>query len=162
MGPDDGHGDGLSFERFLRDAEPRIRVALVAAFGPVEGRTATFDALSWAWENWAKVQAMTNPVGYFRVGQTAARRAQSRPFPSAHLAVETADEPVGLDRDLIKALSLLSEQQRLVVMLVHAFGWTIRETAEALDVAPSTVQTHAERGLARLRSNLEGSDVHQH
>ena len=43
-------------------------------------------------------------------------------------------------------------------MLVHAFGWTIRDTARTLMVAPSTVQTHLERGLARLRQLLEMTD----
>ncbi|MDQ1375179.1 MAG: hypothetical protein QOJ09_2517, partial [Actinomycetota bacterium] len=33
-----------------------------------------------------------------------------------------------------------------------------REVAAVLDVAPSTVQTHVERGIAKLRSRLEVSE----
>lgn len=153
---------GAEFERFLGTVEPRLRVALTAAYGPADGRAAAVDALSWAWEHWEKVRAMANPAGYlFRVGQTAARRMKVRSFAepadiaTAHLA--KFDERGSLDIDLLRSLGDLSEQQRLIVLLVHAFGWTVRDTAEFLEVAPSTVQTHAERGLARLRKSLPDS-----
>jgi RNA polymerase sigma factor (sigma-70 family) len=56
---------------------------------------------------------------------------------------------------LIPALVGLSEQQRVVVVLVHGYGWTQREVAELLALTPSTVQKHLERALARLRTALE-------
>lgn len=147
--------DTAAFDEFVRISEPKLRHALTAAFGPVDGRAAAVDALSWAWEHWNQVREMTNPVGYlFRVGQTAARRSFARPFPIDAI-VEADGVTLPLDRDLLRALHALSEQQRLVVLLVHAFAWTIRDTAEALELAPSTVQTHAERGLGRLRQLLE-------
>jgi hypothetical protein len=40
------------FEHFVHDIEPRLRRALVAAYGSQRGREATAEALSWAWENW--------------------------------------------------------------------------------------------------------------
>lgn len=146
-----------AFDEFVRASEPRLRHALTAAFGPVDGRAAAVDALSWAWEHWERVSAMANPVGYlFRVGQTAARRSSARAFPVL-ATVESDGVILPLDPELVEGLRTLSEQQRLVVLLVHAFAWTVRETAEALDLAPSTVQTHAERGLDRLRRHLENS-----
>ena len=149
--------DSAAFELFLASTELRLRVALTAAYGPVDGRIATFEALSWAWEHWPKVREMANPVGYlFRVGRTAARRVRSRPFPVEPRPPDDVERAF-LDPELLTALSGLSEQQRLIVLLVHAFGWTIRETAEALSLRPSTVQTHAERGVARLRSHLGGT-----
>ena len=74
MGIDDSapHSD---FDRFVATAEQRLRRALVASYGPVIGRDATVDALSWAWEHWDRLQGMDNPVGYlYRVGQTASAR----------------------------------------------------------------------------------------
>lgn len=63
--------ESVDFERFLATAEPRLRTALTAAYGPVNGRAAAVDALSWAWEHWSRLRDMANPVGYlFRVGQT--------------------------------------------------------------------------------------------
>ena len=63
------------FERFVAGTELRLRRALTASYGPVVGRDAAVDALSWAWEHWERLQAMDNPVGYlYRVGQTASAR----------------------------------------------------------------------------------------
>jgi DNA-directed RNA polymerase specialized sigma24 family protein len=39
-------------------------------------------------------------------------------------------------------------------MLVYCFDWTMSETAELLGMGKSTVQTHAERGLSKLRARL--------
>lgn len=54
-----------------------------------------------------------------------------------------------------QALAELSEQQRLAVVLVHGFGWTMREVAELTGTKVPTIQTHLDRGLARLRTYLE-------
>jgi DNA-directed RNA polymerase specialized sigma24 family protein len=43
----------------------------------------------------------------------------------------------------------------VAVVLCHGFQWTHREVAELLDLSPSTVQNHVERGLANLRRALE-------
>ncbi len=147
--------DSEAFERFLQVSEQRLRVALTASFGTVDGRIATLDALSWAWENWERLQTFSNPVGYlYRVGQTAARRARPRPVPVEVPDIRHVDDP-RISPDLVEAIGALSAQQRTVVMLIHAFGWTVRDVAELLDLAPSTVQTHSERGLERLRTTLE-------
>ena len=45
----------VEFTAFVRDVEPRLLHALVAHYGPVDGREATVDALSWAWENWDRL-----------------------------------------------------------------------------------------------------------
>ncbi|WP_395152514.1 RNA polymerase sigma factor [Ilumatobacter sp.] len=149
------------FETFVRASEERLRIALTASFGVAEGRMAAVDALSWAWENWDRVKAMANPVGYlYRVGRTSAHRIRPRPIPVANGEVRVDVDVERISPELVKAIGDLSDQQRCAVMLVHAFGWTVRDVSEVLDVAPSTVQTHSERGLARLRNNLEETHVH--
>ena len=70
----------------------------------------------------------------------------------------TGVESVLANPELVPALGRLSAQQPTDVMLVHAFGWTIRDVARTLEVAPSTIQTHLERGLERLRILLEAND----
>lgn len=147
------------FEKFMRASEDRLRIALTASFGVADGRTAAVDALSWAWEHWDRVKGMSNPVGYlYRVGQTSARRTRPRPIPvtgdEAHV-----DAP-RISPELVTAISDLSDQQRTAVMLVHAFGWTVRDVADVLEIAPSTVQTHSERALERLRRTLEETHAH--
>ena len=146
------------FEVFLARVEERLRVALIASYGPDDGLAAAWDALSWAWEHWDRVQAMANPVGFlYRVGQSAARRHRSRPIPIDARMFRQHGIPE-IDPRLVPALGELSIQQRTTVLLVHAFGWTIREVAALLDVAPSTVQTHLARGLDRLRTQLGDDD----
>ena len=55
------------------------------------------------------------------------------------------------------ALAQLSAQQRAVVILVHGFGYPLREVASTLEVSMSTVRNHLARAMARLRKDL---DVH--
>ena len=51
------------FVDFVRSAEPRLRLALGAAFGFDVGEDATAEALAFAWKNWDRVRASANPVG---------------------------------------------------------------------------------------------------
>ena len=55
---------------------------------------------------------------------------------------------------LPEALAGLSQQQRLAVVLVHGYGYTLREVAELTGIRPTTVQNHLSRGLSRLRRSL--------
>jgi DNA-directed RNA polymerase specialized sigma24 family protein len=147
------------FEAFLAEVEPRLRRALVATYGPVDGREATSDALSWAWEHWDRMAEVRHPVAYlYRVGQTAVRRFGSRPLPFDLLAQAAVEFPE-ISPELWPALSRLSSQQRTIVLLVHGFGWPQSEVAELLDVNPSTVREHLQRALVRLRTELVVPDA---
>jgi RNA polymerase sigma factor (sigma-70 family) len=55
---------------------------------------------------------------------------------------------------LVGALEELPERQRVVVMLLYCFEWSMGETATLLSLSKSTIQSHAERGLAKLRRRL--------
>jgi DNA-directed RNA polymerase specialized sigma24 family protein len=146
------------FAGFVRAIEPRLRQALVAAYGPVDGREATVDALSWAWEHWDRLAEVDNPLGYlFRVGQSAVRRFGPRPVPVDLLRAAVAHDPE-ITPELLPSLARLSPQQRTVVVLVHAFGWSQAEVATVLGVGASTVHEYLGRALARLRSDLEVHD----
>ena len=140
-----------AFTAFMREVEPRLRRALVGLRGRDEGRDATAEALTWAWEHWDQVQAMENPVGYlYRVGQSRTRqRRELRP-----IALVEHHDPE-FEPGLGPALSQLSEQQRTAVVLVHGCEWTYQEVADALGVSKSSVGTHVARGLSRLRQELE-------
>lgn len=147
------------FARFVDEVEPRLRRALVATYGVADGRQAAADALSWAWEHWAEVREMANPAGYlYRVGQSAIRRYAVKPLPGELLRRADVELP-GFAPELPAALARLSEQQRAVVVLVHAFGWSQREEAAVLGVSISTVREHLSRALLRLRRELEATDV---
>ena len=69
--------------------------------------------------------------------------------------VARGDEPRQVSRELAAAVRALPLQQRTVVMLVHAFGWSQRDVARLLEVSPSTVREHLDRALVRLNRDLE-------
>lgn len=148
------------FADFLRDVEPRLRQALVSTYGPIDGREATVDALSWAWEHWDRLADVENRVAYlYRVGQSATRRFTTRPLPIDPRTTPDASHPE-LAPELLRSLAQLSEQQRTVVVLVHGYGWPQAEVATLLDIGPSTVHEHLHRAIARLRADLEAHDEH--
>jgi DNA-directed RNA polymerase specialized sigma24 family protein len=100
---------------------------------------------------------MERPLGYlFRVGQSRTRRwrlNRGQLFPSPDVVEMPWVEP-GLPR----ALNALSERQRVAVVLVCGFGWQLREVADLFGVKTTTVQNHVDRGLAKLRLDLEVID----
>ena len=138
------------FEVFVRDAEPRLRRALLGAVGTDRVEDAVAEALAYGFEHWDEIRTMRNPVGFlYRVGQSRTRRRKRlRLFRTEHGLMPDV-EP-----GLPDALAALPESQRVAVWLAHGCGWSHAEIAETLDVSVSTVSTHVARGLARLRVEL--------
>lgn len=138
------------FESWYESAEPRLRAALVARYGPELGRDAAAAALAWAWENWDRLRSMDNDLGYlYRVGQSKARRRRDGWLSPPVNQTDTRYEP-----GLPFALASLPNQQRTAVVMVHGFGWSFAEVAEVLGVSKSTVQIHVERGMTAIRQRL--------
>jgi RNA polymerase sigma-70 factor (ECF subfamily) len=142
-----------SFTEFVSDVEGRLRQALTSALGPEFGREAAAEALAYGWEHWVTISQMENPVGYlFRVGQRSGRKARSRKrvvFPAV-----AAERLPWVEPGLPSAMGRLSEQQRMVVLLLFGYEWSMSEVAELLGVTKATVQSYSDRALARLRRRL--------
>jgi RNA polymerase sigma-70 factor (ECF subfamily) len=94
------------------------------------------------------------------------RRRVTRP---AHQPLDPAHAPAGAGeaqtarlelRDMERALDLLPEEQRVVVLMVAVSGMSYQECAEALGIAPGTVMSRLARGRARLHALLEGEPWH--
>jgi DNA-directed RNA polymerase specialized sigma24 family protein len=142
------------FEAFVLVTEPPLRRALVAAYGYEDGREAAADALAYAWEHWTRVREMPNAAGYlYRVARTSAARGRRWRRPPPVFALP-AESEYGFEPGLPAALASLPERQRVAVVLVHGFGYTLREVAGLTGVKITTVQNHLERGLRRLRAQL--------
>ena len=142
-----------TFSGFVEEHEMSLRHALTARFGLEVGREAAAEALGYAWEHWERVQIMESPVGYlYAVGSDRGRR-MLKPrrvvFPDV-----PSDRAPWVEPGLSKAVARLSPRQRTVVVLLYCFEWTQREVAEVLGLSKSSVQRHAERGLASLRRKL--------
>lgn len=142
-----------TFDAFVERAEPRLREALTATLGSEAGREATADALAYGWEHWARVGRLENPAGYlYAVGRSNQRR-RFRRRRTVLMEVDPERTP-WVEPELPAALAALPDQQRIVVVLLHCFEWTMSEVTDLLGVSKSTVQSHAERGIERLRSKM--------
>lgn len=139
------------FEEFFSEVEPRLRRALVAAYGFDRGREATAEALGWAWEHWERLQHVQNKLSYlFKVGQSRSRRRRE-PIDFASIEYSAPWVEPGLG----PALASLSDRQRIAVVLVYGFSWTLKEVAELIGTKETTVHTHVERALKKLRTSME-------
>jgi DNA-directed RNA polymerase specialized sigma24 family protein len=139
------------FDAFFAEYEPRVRRALVATYGAERGREAAAEAFAWAWEHRSSLSGIDRPVGYlYRVGQSKSRPRRLRRLYDRPLWPDVMVEP-----ELAAGLAQLSERQRVIVVLVHGFDWTVSEVAELLNLKVSSVNTHLNRGLKKLRSRLE-------
>ncbi len=143
----------MSYEGFLAENRARLLAGLVAAYGPELGQEAAAEAEAYGWQHWDRLQNMDNPTGYlYRVGQSSIR-PQMR--PTGYLPAKPDDGLPDFEPGLAPALETLSELQRTSVVLVHALGWSLTDAAALLDVDMSTVRTHIQRGLEKLRSALK-------
>lgn len=152
------------FEAFVDAHARRVWQAVVPIAGTDIATDATADALAYAWEHWSRVRSMENGAGYvYSVARThAVRRARRGLRAAAGVdavgAPLPAPDPVDLpevEPGLAAALATLTEMQRLVVLLVDAFGWGLTDAARILDVSVSTLRNHRSRAMARLRTELK-------
>ncbi len=146
--------DAESFTAFAKEVGRPLRQALIAAYGADVGSEATAEALAYAWENWDRIRVMHNPAGYlYRVGQSQAGRGVFRRPPRLQVPVYP-DGSHWFEPKLSAAIASLSDRQRVSVVLVHGYGWTVTEVAELLGLSFSTVRRHIDRAFARLRRVL--------
>jgi RNA polymerase sigma factor (sigma-70 family) len=142
-----------SFTVFVKRTEPRLRHALSALFGTDLGKEMTAESLAYGWEHWDRIQEMENPPGYlYTVGRDRGRRLIARNRPVL-VPVDVQRLP-WVEPELAGALAQLPERQRVVVMLLHSFQWSMSEVGDLLGMSKSTVHTHSRRGLNRLRKQM--------
>lgn len=107
----------------------------------------------YGWQHWDRLQRMDNPSGYlFRVGQNKGRRM------SGHKRWLSRDQVLyqepWAEPEFGTAWSRLSDRQRVVVGLIHAFDWSLGEVAALLGVSRSSVQSYEQRAMKKLRETL--------
>ena len=100
---------------------------------------------SWADSSAAATSAKTpNSSAFVRPAKSPPRLAPAQEYREPWI------EP-GLEA----GLDVLTEPQRVAVVLRHSFEWTYDEIAELLGVSVSTVRTQVARGMKKLRDSLE-------
>ncbi|MCP3856296.1 MAG: RNA polymerase sigma factor [Actinomycetia bacterium] len=99
---------------------------------------------------------MATQIGFDEfVAEHEPRAPIERLAPSLTDRTRSARPEPWAEPQLEPALDLLSENQRVAVVLRHSFEWTYDEIAELLDISVSTVRNHLNRGLEKLRQSLE-------
>jgi RNA polymerase sigma factor (sigma-70 family) len=153
MGNTTNHGHSDGFDALIDEIRSRLLPALVAKWGIEVGSDLCSDVEEYAWKNQSRVIAMENPLGYlYRVAQSKsrshARWRYRNTFPSRFPDIVHEDMQL---HETLQMLAELKPDQRVCILLVHAFGWTYSEVGELLGVTRSVVNHHVHRGLTRLR-----------
>jgi RNA polymerase sigma factor (sigma-70 family) len=116
--------------------------------------------------SWSRVRCYESPVAF--VVATAnvlrknhhrrARRHVTDPLiEAAHLAlIDGTDREAALD--LRDALNGLPERQRQVLLLRDLLGFSVRDTATALNVSEGTIKSTRSDGVRHLRRILNGAE----
>jgi RNA polymerase sigma-70 factor (ECF subfamily) len=152
---------GTDFHDFYRDHRPAIGRALAVTLGDTDlAADAVDEAMVRALQRWDRVSVLDNPAGWaYRVGLNYARSGLRRRLRRPRMRPDgvitgMGDDPMVDDPAIAAALASLSVEHRAVVVCRHLFGWSERETADALDLRPGTVKSRLSRALANLERSL--------
>jgi DNA-directed RNA polymerase specialized sigma24 family protein len=150
------HQTAPDFTAFCATNRPRLRQALVARYGVEIGCEVTDAAFAYGFEHWAELATTENPMGYlFRVAQSSARRH----FRWSRSVVLPPPDPTKVpefEPGLAPALHMLSDERRVIVLLVHAHDWSYAHVAEVLDIPVTKVRNELHRAMLELRKQLGG------
>ncbi|MET0864116.1 MAG: SigE family RNA polymerase sigma factor [Nakamurella sp.] len=148
------HGHGLERYAYVLTGDPAAAQDLVQI------------ALLKAYRRWGRISQVAHPAAYLRKVVTNSyldQRRRPAEYPSADIPDSLAEDPAGdpLHRvvaadEVRRALTVLSPQQRAVIVLRHFAGLDDAAIAEELECSQGTVRTHASRGLQRMRAALAG------
>ena len=125
------------------------------------------EALARAYAQWSEVRTMPHREAWvMRVASNLSLDAvrRRRPAEQAQRALEHAhrdDVSYGGGQDLVAtrlalvaALRQLPQRQRDTIVLYYLGGLSEAEVSASLGIAASSVRTHLQRGLGRLRTHL--------
>ncbi len=145
-------------ERFFARVGPRLVGSLTLYCG--DRRLAeeyAQEALTRAFERWARVGAMASPEAWtyrtaFNVARSAFRRAAVERRARSRL-IDRSPLPDTADAIAVRdAVRALPERQRAVIVARFYLGLDVAETARVLDCRAGTVKAHTFKALANLRA----------
>ena len=143
--------------RVLRDPAQSEEVAQEVML-EVWRTAARFDPGRGSATSWILTIAHRRAIDRVRSEQASRDRTQAfgdrdlrRPFDEVAEQAVLSEE----HRELVDALSVLTERQRQVVELAYYQGYTYREVAEMLQTPLGTIKTRMRDALIRLREAME-------
>jgi RNA polymerase sigma-70 factor (sigma-E family) len=139
-----------------------LRTAFLLTGDHGEAEDLVQSALATAHRHWARVQQADSPLGYVRRVLVTSHISWQRRLMTSEQVIGTLPECPGEDPqqahavsdELRRALRRLPPRMRAVLVLRFYEDLTEAETARVLGCSPSTVTTHATRGLAALRAHI--------
>jgi len=147
------------FPDFYRVNHQSVFRALAATLSdPDLAREATDEAMTRAYQHWAKVSGYDNAPGWvYRVGLNWAR-SRLRKTTREHLHDVPPDRGVAQplpDPDVEAALKALPLEARSLVVLRHLMDWSYEEIAQALGIPVGTAKSRLHRVMNELRQSLQ-------
>ena len=121
------------------------------------------EALARAYARWGTVSRLESPVAWvlrvttnLTIDAVRRRRLATAVLPRLLLREPGGafEEDVAVRLALVAALSSLPRRQREAIALYYLAGLDELEVSRSLDISPSSVRTHVQRGLATLRKRL--------
>lgn len=152
------------FEDFFRMHYARLARALyLLTADPGEAEELAQDAMARVYEKWDRVGVMASPDGYaYRTALNLQRKRVRR------LAARSrrTEEPGGTDTiaaaeariEVVRALQMLTAEQREAVVLTDWLGLTAEEAGEVLGIEAASVRGRVHRARQFLRERFGGSD----
>ncbi|MEO9152825.1 MAG: SigE family RNA polymerase sigma factor [Lapillicoccus sp.] len=144
-----------------------VRLAILLVDDSAHAEDIVQDAFIALYRNQHQLRSPHAAIAYLRtsvvnLGRSALRR---RMVARKHLAVAERDETPGADSsvllgaehlEVLAAVRGLPQRQREVLVLRYWSNLSESEIAETLGISAGTVKSSASRGIASLRSGLEG------
>lgn len=118
------------------------------------------EALARAYSRWSTVRKADSPLAWvlrvttnLAVDAVRRRRVAVDAMPSLTPSLTESDhaDAVAARLALVAALATLPRRQREAIALHYLAGMSEAEVSRSLDIAPSSVRTHVQRGLETLR-----------
>jgi RNA polymerase sigma-70 factor (ECF subfamily) len=145
-------------ERLYRERGDRMwRAVLAFAGDPEVASDAVAEAFAQVLRRGGEVRDPERWVwrAVFRIASGELNERRKRPVTETMGAYEM-EEPA---RDLVVALSALSDRQRKAVVLHDAAGYPAKEVARIVGSTEAAVRVHLMRGRRRLRELLRDDDA---
>jgi RNA polymerase sigma-70 factor (ECF subfamily) len=155
----------LTFEDlFASEYRALFRALFLITGSPQEAEELMQDAFLKVWERWDRVCRMENPNGYLnRVAMNEARSRIRRLRLAAKHAVGAghSEDPFAaadLHDEVVRALSGLSERQRMALVLTDLLDMSADEAAQVLRVRTPTIRSLASQARAARRVTMRSDD----
>jgi DNA-directed RNA polymerase specialized sigma24 family protein len=136
--------NGDEFAELFPHLRHQLLAVLVAGYGPDAGYTAAIDVLTYARHHWVTIRHRHDLVLHlYRLGRRLA----------AGHSVRWDPDPVSA------ALSSLSIDERVAVVLRRGHGWSFDEITEVTGESVAAVHRHHDHGLVKVAAALRSCDA---